>query len=120
MQKGSVRGSTPRGGIEQSEMRTQTERKFQSWGVFFVLGKMSETKKQIVEILVTIYQIPGEFFIAGIISKEIGKSMLSFTNYGYILIIFGIFCIVMEVISPLIAGIRLYEKAIENINKIFR
>lgn len=79
-----------------------------------------ETKEQIVEILTSIYQIPGEFFIAGLISKGIGESMISFTKWGYVLIIFGIFLFALEIISPFIAGIKLYEKAVKNVKRFIK
>jgi len=79
-----------------------------------------ETKEQIIEVLMSLYQVPGQYFIAGIISLGIGKSMLKFTNWGLILIIFGIICFVLEIISPIFTGIKLYKKAIENIKRIFR
>lgn len=79
-----------------------------------------ETKDQIIEILMTIYQIPGEFFIAGIISIEVGKSMLDFNGFSWILIVFGILCLFLEFISPFIAGFKLYEKAMKNLTKFIK
>ncbi len=75
-----------------------------------------ETKEQIIDVLMAIYNIPGEFFIIGIISIGIGKII---PNYGWILILFGTICFVLEIISPIIAGIELYKKAIKNIKRFF-
>jgi hypothetical protein len=77
------------------------------------------TREQISEVLMAIYQVPGEFFIVGLVVKGIGESFLSFTEYGHILVAFGTFLIIMEFISPFIAGIKLYEKAMKNIRRIF-
>ncbi|MFW9881586.1 MAG: hypothetical protein ACFFG0_51630 [Candidatus Thorarchaeota archaeon] len=80
----------------------------------------NRTKDQIKEILMAIYQIPGEFFIGGAASIGIGQAMLSFTNLGIILILFGIFLFILEIISPIIAGIELYEKALKNVKRLFK
>jgi hypothetical protein len=79
-----------------------------------------DTREQIAEILMAVYQIPGEFFIAGIVLIGIGQAFLEISNLGLILIFFGIFFLVLEAISPIIAGVKLYEKAIKNIKKMFK
>ena len=78
------------------------------------------TKEDIIEILLTIYQVPGQFFICSLIALGIGNSFLSFTNWGYLLIVLGIIFIIIEAVSPILAGARLYNKALENIKKIFK
>jgi len=45
--------------------------------------------------------------------------MLSFTNWGYVLIILAYILFGLEIISPFIAGLKLYKKAIKNIKEFF-
>ena len=78
------------------------------------------TKEDIVEILLAIYQVPGQFFIGGLISIGIGNSFLSFTDWGYLLIVLGIIFLIIEAVSPILAGVKLYNKALKNIKKIFK
>jgi hypothetical protein len=42
-----------------------------------------DTKEEIIELLMAIYKIPGQWFIGGIILLWIGKSMIEYTNYRY-------------------------------------
>lgn len=81
---------------------------------------MTTVMEDIIEILTAIYQIPGEYFIAGIISGGIGSSMLNFTNWGYVLIVFGVICLIIEIVLPFLAGVRLYEKAVNNLINLFK
>lgn len=81
---------------------------------------MTTVIEDIIEILTAIYQIPGEYFIAGIVAGGIGSSMLSFTNWGYVLIVLGIIFIAIEIALPFVAGVRLYEKAVNNIKRLFK
>ncbi|MBU4308648.1 MAG: hypothetical protein KJ566_02550 [Nanoarchaeota archaeon] len=78
-----------------------------------------KTKEQIIEIIMALYKIPGQYFIAGIIAIGIGESFLEITNGGILLIILGIFFFILEILSPIIAGKELYEKAKDNLKKIF-
>ena len=78
-----------------------------------------DTKDQLIEVLTEIYQIPGQYFIAGIVLIGIGESMQGLTIGGNILIAFGILFFIIEAVSPIIAGIKLYEKAVKNLKRIF-
>lgn len=77
-------------------------------------------KEDIIEIILAIYQVPGQYFIGGIISFGIGISFLELTNWGWLLIVFAIFLFALEVISPILAGRRLYEKAVKNLRRLFK
>jgi len=79
-----------------------------------------ETKEQIITIIKSLYQIPGQYFIAGVVSIGIGKAILDFTNWGLVLIILGIIFIALEIISPIIAGVELYEKGVKRLEKFLK
>ncbi|MBS3108466.1 hypothetical protein J4409_01205 [Candidatus Woesearchaeota archaeon] len=68
------------------------------------------TKEDVVEVLMAIYKIPGQYFIAGIISFAFWNAMRDLTNWAIIFLLFGVFCFVLEIISPILAGKRLYNK----------
>ncbi len=78
-----------------------------------------DTKEEIIELLMAIYKIPGQWFIGGIILLWIGKSMIEYTNYRITLVFFGVIFIVLEVVSPILAGYELYKKAIDGIKNFF-
>lgn len=71
------------------------------------------TKKDIVEILMAIYKIPGQYVIGGIIAIAFWKAMKDLTKWSILLLILGIFLFSLEVVSPILAGKRLYEKFVK-------
>ncbi len=79
-----------------------------------------ETKEQIAEILMAWYKIPGQYFITFLILLEFGETILKLTNWAYIILILSIFFLILEIISPFIAGVKLYNKAIKSIKNLFR
>ncbi|MBR9705273.1 hypothetical protein GOV12_07710 [Candidatus Pacearchaeota archaeon] len=82
--------------------------------------KMKMTiKEDIVRILMAIYRVPGEFFIAGIILIWLWNVTKELTNWSLLFLIFALFFFALEIISPILAGIRLYEKFIEMFKEIF-
>ena len=66
-------------------------------------------KEDIIEILFAVYKVPGEFAIAGIILFAFWNAMKDLTNLAIIFLLFGIFFFALEIISPILAGKRLYK-----------
>ena len=67
-------------------------------------------KEDITEILFAIYKIPGEFAIGAIIAFAFWNAMKGLTNWSVILFLLGIFFIILEVLTPILAGVRIYKK----------
>lgn len=67
-------------------------------------------KGDITEILFAIYKIPGEFAIGAIIAFAFWNAMKDITNWSIILFLLGIFFIILEVLTPILAGVRIYKK----------
>jgi uncharacterized membrane protein (Fun14 family) len=67
-------------------------------------------KEDITEILFAIYKIPGEFAIGAIIAFALWNAMKDITNWSIILFLLGIFFIILEVLTPILAGVRIYKK----------
>jgi uncharacterized membrane protein (Fun14 family) len=67
-------------------------------------------KEDITEILFAIYKIPGEFAIGAIIAFAFWNAMKDITNWSIILFLLGIFFIILEVLTPILAGVRIYKK----------
>ena len=66
-------------------------------------------KEDITEILFAIYKIPGEFAIGAIIAFAFWNAMKGLTNWSVILFLLGIFFIILEVLTPILAGVRIYK-----------
>ncbi len=77
-------------------------------------------KEDIVEILCVIYKVPGEFFIASIISYYFWESTKILAPIFSVFLFFSIFFFILEIISPILAGMRIYEEAIDWIKDKFR
>ena len=67
-------------------------------------------KEDITDILFAIYKIPGEFAIGAIIAFAFWNSMKGLTNWSIILFILGVFLVVLEILTPILAGVRIYKK----------
>ena len=78
-----------------------------------------KTEDDIIELIRVIYKIPGQYLICAIFSFALWNAMKHITPWAVSLLIFGIICIILEILSPIIAGQRLYDKALKNIKKIF-
>lgn len=76
------------------------------------------TKDDITELFIWLYNVPGQYFIFAMIFFALWKTM-QFTNFSIIFLIFGVFCLIVEIISPILAGKRLYLKALNNIKRFF-
>ena len=79
----------------------------------------SELKEDIIKILMAFYKIPGQYAIAGIILIGFWEVMRDLTNWSIFFLIFAIFFFVLEIISPILAGVRLYNNAIKWIKNLF-
>lgn len=69
-----------------------------------------EIKEDITEIIMFFYRIPGQYLIASMILFVFWKGMRDLTNLSLLFFIFGLFFIFLEIISPILAGKRLYDK----------
>ena len=67
-------------------------------------------KEEIAEILFAIYRVPGEFAIGSIISFGFWKAMKDLTNWSLVFLLLSIFLIIMEVLTPFIAGFSVYKR----------
>ena len=67
-------------------------------------------KEDIIEMLFVIYKVPGEFAIGAIVVFGIWNTMKDLTNWSIILFLLGIFLLVLEVLTPILAGVRIYKK----------
>lgn len=71
-------------------------------------------KEDIKEILFAIYKIPGEFFIAGLIAWAFWNSMRNLTNFAIIFLFLSIFLFMLEILTPFLAGWRIYKRIFEH------
>jgi hypothetical protein len=74
-----------------------------------------DIQDKIIEILLTIYYVPGQFFLASILALgfyEVSKVI--------IFLFFSIFFMSLEIISPILVGVELYENAIEKIKEFIK
>ena len=78
-----------------------------------------KTKEEITEILLALYNVPGQYFIAAAILFAFWHAMKETTNWAILALIFGIMCTALEIITPILAGKRLLEKLSRNIKRLF-
>jgi len=78
-----------------------------------------QTKKDIIEIILAFYKIPGQYAIGAMILFALWDSMKDSTVWAIFFPILGVIFIIMEVISPIMAGKRLYDGALKNLKKFF-
>ncbi|MBW2982630.1 hypothetical protein KY343_07130 [Candidatus Woesearchaeota archaeon] len=81
---------------------------------------MGQIKEDIIEILMILYKIPGQYFIAGLISFYLWNGMKGLTNWAILFLIFGFLFLALEIISPILVGIRLYGNLVEWWGKYFK
>ncbi len=67
-------------------------------------------KEDIKDILFAIYKIPGEFAIGAIIAFAFWNAMREITNWSILLFLLGLFLVVLEIFTPILAGVRIYKR----------
>jgi len=67
-------------------------------------------KEDITDILFAIYKVPGEFAIGAIIAFAFWNAMKGLTNWSIMLFILGVFLVVLEILTPILAGFRIYKR----------
>jgi hypothetical protein len=77
-----------------------------------------QTKEDIVEIILAIYKVPGQYAIGAMIFFAFWDAMKDMTGWAILFPIFGVIFISLEILSPIMAGKRLYEKAMKNLKKL--
>jgi hypothetical protein len=77
-------------------------------------------KEDIVEIFCAIYKVPGEFLIASIICYGFWEATKSLAPIFWWFWFFSIFFFILEVIFPILAGVRIYGEAITWIKDRFK
>lgn len=70
-------------------------------------------KEDIAEILMALYHIPGQYAIGAIILWGFWEAMKNLTNWAFIFPILAIIFIVLEILSPIFAGMRIYKKIVK-------
>lgn len=75
-----------------------------------------EIKEALEEILFAIYKIPGQFGLAALIALSIAQSSYSLTQVSFYLL--SIFFLILEFSTPIIAGIEIYQRALENLENL--
>jgi len=79
-----------------------------------------QTEEDIIKVLLSFYNIPGQYFIGALILFAFWNSMKDITGWATWFLIFGIFFLFLEIITIIMAGKRLLVKLERNLNKIFR
>lgn len=79
-----------------------------------------QTKKDITEILLAIYKVPGQYAIGAMILFVLWNAMKDITGWAIFFPILAVIFIILEIISPIMAGKRLYDKTIKNLKKTFK
>lgn len=79
-----------------------------------------KTKEDIIQILLAIYGIPGQYIIGAMILMAFWEAMKDMTSWAIFFPIFAILFVVLEVLTPIMAGKRLLEKVKKNFKKIFK
>ena len=67
-------------------------------------------KEDVSDILMAVYKIPGQYTIGAILAFGFWNALRDLTNWAYVLLILGIFFILLEIISPILAGARIYKR----------
>ena len=67
-------------------------------------------KEDVAEILMALYKIPGQYAIGAIVLWGFWKAMKDLTPWTLIFPTLAIFFIILEVLSPILAGIKIYER----------
>jgi len=79
-----------------------------------------QTKQDVVEILLAIYGVPGQYVMGAMILMAFWNAMKDMTGWAIFFPIFAIIFIILEVLTPIMAGKRLLEKVKKNFRKIFK
>ena len=79
-----------------------------------------QTKEDIVEILLAIYGVPGQYIIGAIILMAFWNAMKDMTNWAIFFPIIAFIFIILEVLTPIMAGKRLWEKIKRNFRRFFK
>lgn len=79
-----------------------------------------QTKQDIVDILLAIYGVPGQYIIGAMILMAFWNAMKDMTGWAIFFPILAFIFIILEVLTPIMAGKRLLEKVKNNFRKIFK
>lgn len=75
------------------------------------LSKMTkQDKEDILTLLATAYKIPTQYFILGLTSLYLWKSMKDWNPYAWMMLLLAIMFFAFEIITPASAFQRLFEK----------
>jgi len=77
-----------------------------------------QTKEDITEILLAFYKVPGQYVIGAMILFAFWNEMKDITRWAIFFPILGIVFIILEILSPIMAGKRIYDKALKNLKKL--
>ena len=80
----------------------------------------NQTKDDITEIIRAVYKVPGQYAIGAIILFAFWNVMKDKTLLAILFPIFAVVFIILEILSPIMAGKRLYDKGVKNIKKLFK
>ncbi len=80
----------------------------------------NQIKEDIIEIILSIYKIPGQYAIGAMILFALWDAMKDMTGWAIFFLILAIVFIILEVLSPILAGKRIYDQAVKNFKKIFK
>ena len=80
----------------------------------------NQIKEDITEIILAFYKVPGQYAIGAIILFAFWNAMKDITGWAIFFPILAIVFIILEILSPIMAGKRLYDQAIRSIKKFFK
>jgi len=76
----------------------------------------SQAKDDIADILLAIYGVPGLYSIGALILFALGNAMQNLISWALLFQIVGVLFIILEIITPIMAG----ERLLQNLEKKFR
>jgi hypothetical protein len=79
-----------------------------------------QTKEDIIDVLLVLYHVPGQYSIGALTLFYIWLEMKDWNPWANILLFFIFFFLFLEIITPLLAGRRLLNKIKKNINKFLK
>ncbi len=78
-----------------------------------------QIKKDIVEILLAMYGVPGQYIIGAMILVAFWNATKNMTNWAIFFLILAFVFIILEILTLLMAGKRIINKIKKNFRKIF-
>lgn len=79
---------------------------------------MLSTRNRTLNQFKNSYQLPAQYLVLGILMIYIGRSILSLTGVGKIILILGYFLLFLEILGPILLRLSFYDNFIHNVSRL--